>query len=198
MSHDDTLIDVPAGKIAAVVTYLKMRSKAALRPVQHKHLSVRLVSEPSVDWYRDQYRRVGENWLWFSRLCLEPSALETIIRDPLVEVYSLRCHDQDEGLLELDFRAAGVCELAFFGVTAGLIGQGAGRFLMNHAVERAWRRPIRCFWVHTCTFDHPNALNFYLRSGFRPFKRRIEIVDDPRLSGGYPQGAAAHVPIIRP
>jgi hypothetical protein len=47
---------------------------------------------------------------------------------------------------------------------------------MNRAIERAWSRPIRRFWAHTCTLDHPSALGFYKRSGFRPFRRQVEIV----------------------
>ncbi|MCC7273790.1 MAG: GNAT family N-acetyltransferase, partial [Alphaproteobacteria bacterium] len=73
---------------------------------------------------------------------------------------------------------------------------GAGRWLMNRAVEIAWARPIARFWVHTCTLDHPGALAFYVRSGFVPFRRQVEIADDPRLLGQAPRSAAAHVPVI--
>ncbi len=55
------------------------------------------------------------------------------------------------------------------------VGSGAGRWMMNRAIERAWSQPIRRFWVHTCTLDHPAAVAFYIRSGFVPFRRRIEI-----------------------
>jgi GNAT superfamily N-acetyltransferase len=99
-------------------------------------------------------------------------------------------------LLELDFREAGQCELSFFGVTAKLIGGGAGRWLMNRALELAWSRPLQRFWVHTCTYDHPAAVTFYQRSGFRAFRRQIELEDDPRLHGTLPRHVAKHVPII--
>jgi GNAT superfamily N-acetyltransferase len=98
--------------------------------------------------------------------------------------------------LHLDFSTPGQCELSLFGVTAKLIGSGAGRFLMNRALERAWSQAIARVWVHTCTFDHPRALAFYQRSGFRPFRRQIEISDDPRLDGTTPRGAARHIPMI--
>jgi len=198
MTLPDGYADVPAGKIAAVVTHLRMMAPPARRGGGGSgDWSVRLVPEPSAAWYREQYRRVGENWLWFSRLNLDAPALEKIVRDPLVEVYSLLYDGRDEGLLELDFRVEGMCELAFFGIVPSLIGRGAGRFLMDHAIERAWRKPIRCFWVHTCTFDHPGAISFYIRSGFEPFKRQIEIADDPRLTSGYPPEAAPHIPLIQ-
>jgi hypothetical protein len=50
--------------------------------------------------------------------------------------------------------------------------------------------------VHTCTFDHPSAVAFYQRSGFRAFRRQIEVADDPRLDGTASPTAARHVPII--
>ncbi len=108
----------------------------------------------------------------------------------------MRADGIDEGLLELDFRHPGVCELSFFGVTPGLVGIGAGRWLMNRALELVWSRPIRRFWVHTCTHDHPAALAFYMRSGFRPFRRHIHIEDDPRLAGVLPRTAAPQIPLI--
>ena len=84
----------------------------------------------------------------------------------------------------------------YFGVTAKLIGSGAARFMMNRALELAWSRDLSRVWVHTCTFDHPSAIAFYQRSGFRPFKRQIEVADDPRLDGKLPRDAARHVPVI--
>jgi GNAT superfamily N-acetyltransferase len=127
---------------------------------------------------------------------MSDAELAGIIRSPLVDVYALMQDGNDEGLLELDFRTAGHCEIAFFGVTAKLIGSGAGRWLMNRALELAWSRPISRLWVNTCTFDHPAALPFYQKSGFRAFRRQIEIADDPRLDGTAPRDVAKHVPIV--
>jgi hypothetical protein len=52
-------------------------------------------------------------------------------------------------------------------------------------------------WLHTCTFDHPAAVRFYLKSGFKPFKFAIEVTDDPRLRGLLPESAGAHIALIR-
>ena len=158
--------------------------------------TLRRVETPSPYWFRDLYLRVGQEWLWFSRMRMPDAELADIIQSPLVEVYALVHDGRDEGLLELDFRDAGQCELVFFGVTAKLIGSGAGRWLMNRALELSWSRPITRVWVHTCTFDHPMALTFYQRSGFRPFRRQVEIADDPRLDGTAPRDVARHVPVI--
>ncbi|MFL5217644.1 MAG: GNAT family N-acetyltransferase, partial [Microvirga sp.] len=59
-------------------------------------------------------------------------------------------------------------------------------------------RPIARLWVHTCSLDHPRAVAFYLGAGFRPYKRAIEVADDPRLTGDLPRDAEPQVPLIRP
>ena len=192
----DGYSDVPAGKIAAIVTHLEMTERPALPPDPIGAWSLRRVESPALDWYRDLYRRVGEEWLWFSRTQMADAELAAIIQSPLVEVYALVHEGRDEGLLELDFREAGQCEIIFFGVIAKLIGSGAGRWMMNRTLELAWSRPVTRVWVHTCTFDHPAAVAFYQRSGFRAFRRQIEIADDPRLDGTAPRDVARHVPII--
>jgi GNAT superfamily N-acetyltransferase len=192
----DGYSDVPPGKIAAVVTHLEMTERPVLPADPAGVWTLRRVETPDLDWFRDLYRRVGEEWLWFSRMRMPDAELAAIIHSPLVEVYAQVHEGRDEGLLELDFRDAGQCELAFFGVTARLIGSGAGRWLMNRALELSWSRPVTRVWVHTCTFDHPSALAFYQRAGFRPFRRQVEIADDPRLDGTAPRGVAKHVPII--
>jgi GNAT superfamily N-acetyltransferase len=188
--------DVPAGKIAAVVTHLEMTERPMPVADFAGAWTLRKVETPGLDWFRDLDRRVGEQWLWFSRARMADAELAAIIQSPLVEVYALVHEGRDEGLLELDFRAAGQCEIVYFGVTAPLIGSGAGRWLMNRALELAWSRPVSRVWLHTCTFDHPSALAFYQRSGFRSFRRQIEITDDPRLDGTVQRNVAKHVPII--
>jgi GNAT superfamily N-acetyltransferase len=192
----DGYSDVPAGKIAAVVTHLEMSERPALRSDPPRAWSLRRVEMPPLDWFRDLYRRVGEEWLWFSRIKMPDAELAARLHSPQLEVYALVDNGRDEGLLELDFREPGQCEIGMFGVTAKLVGTGAGRWLMNRALELAWSRPINRVWLHTCTFDHPAALAFYQRSGFRAFRRQVEIADDPRLDGTASRNVARHVPVI--
>jgi GNAT superfamily N-acetyltransferase len=188
--------DVPAGKIAAIVTHLEMTARPAPRPDPAGAWSLRRVDSPGLDWFRDLYRRVGEEWLWFSRIRMPDAELAERLHSPGVEVYALVDGESDEGLLELDFRESGQCEIGMFGVTAKLVGRGAGRWLMNRALEIAWSRPVDRVWLHTCSFDHPLALAFYQRSGFRAFRRQVEIADDPRLDGTARRDVARHVPVI--
>lgn len=188
--------DLDPTKVVNIETSLQMFARPPKRavPATPPFRLVRL-QNVGAEEYLDLYRAVGRDWLWFSRLAYSEAALLKVVRDPKVEVYRLE-GDGGVGILELDFRDEGECELAFFGVSPGLVGTGAGRWLMDQAIELAWSRPIRRFWVHTCTLDHQGALAFYMRSGFVPFRRKIEIADDPRLQGKAPRDSAPHFPVI--
>jgi GNAT superfamily N-acetyltransferase len=187
---------IPPGKIATVVTHLEVRARPQLRPERQQAYALRKVPAPDLDWYRDLYRRVGQDWLWFSRLAMDDEALSQLIHDSGVEVHALRHRSHDEGLLEIDLRRFPEVEIAFLGVVPSLLGKGAGRYLMNRAIENIWARGPTRLTVHTCTLDHPHALDLYLRSGFTPYARSIEIADDPRLKGLLPRSAAPQVPIL--
>ncbi|WP_425515162.1 GNAT family N-acetyltransferase [Microvirga terricola] len=188
--------DLPPGKIASIVTYLEMREAPALSPatLPDGWSLQRLTGDR--DRYRALFRRVGEPWLWFSRITISDEELAAILDDPKVEAYALHDGTADVGLLELDFRVAGEAELGFLGLVPGTIGKGAGRFLMNEAITRAFARPIGRFFVHTCNYDHPSALDFYRRSGFVPYKFAIEVDDDPRVTGALPREAAPQIPLF--
>ena len=191
--------DVPRGKVATVVTHLEMRARPETRdvPAPDGWMLTRIQS-PTRDWYRALFAAVGADWLWFSRLRMNDADLDAILTDPGVHVYALQKDGTDGALLELDFRTKGECELAFFGLTSPLIGTGAGRYLMNAAIDAAWSAPIERFHVHTCTLDSPQALGFYQRSGFVPMRQQIEIADDPRITFGFDRSLASHVPIFDP
>ena len=200
MSSSSVFTDVPAGKIAAVVTYLEMSARPDIEaPAASPSGGVlRRVGKPQTDWYRKLYLRIGSDLLWFSALTKSGKELERKINRPGIEIFAYALDGNDEGLLELDFSQPDECELGFFGLTPKTVGTGAGRFMMSHAIEKAWSRDISRFWLHTCTLDHPNALPFYLRSGFTAYKRQVELADDPRLDGTLPGDAAPQVPVIAP
>lgn len=188
---------VPAGKVACVATHLEMHSDPPRRPdPTGKGLRFRHVEQPGLDWYRALFRAVGGDWLWSSRLELNDAELGAVLGDDRVDVYALARDGGEIGLAELDRRQFPDIELAFFGLVAEAIGTGAGRFLMNAALDAAWAHKPARVWVHTCTFDHPGAIAFYVRSGFTVFARTVEIEDDPRLAGILPRDAAPHVPIV--
>jgi GNAT superfamily N-acetyltransferase len=198
-----TLTPVPTGHIATIVTSLEMTSKPPLRPTPHSELQLERWEAPALNKYRALYRRVGEPWLWFSRLIMADTELAAIVHDPKVKIWAVTdLRGIEVGILELDFRESGQCEISFFGLIPELTGKGHGRWLMAMALQLGWAERnakgegVERMWVHTCTLDALGALGFYLKSGFVPFQRQIETFPDPRLSGHLPREAAPQIPVI--
>lgn len=191
------LIRVESGMVATIVTHLEMRERPKPAPIPVAPLRLVSWKTPDLDAYRTLFRRVGEPWLWFSRLVMADADLATILHDPMVEIYAVTDpRGAEVGLLELDFRSMPDCELGFFGLVPQLTGKGLGKWMMAQAKALAWRKGVERFWVHTCTLDSPAALGFYIKSGFVPFNREIETFADPRLAGLLPRDTAPHVPLL--
>lgn len=191
------LIPVDSGDLATIVTTLEMTRRPPLRPLPASPLRLVRWAMPEPEKYRMLFRRVGGPWLWYSRLAMDDAALTAIVHDSGVEVYAVTDRSGIEvGLLELDLRHAGACELSYFGLVPELAGHGHGRWLMAEAMARCWRPGVRRVWVHTCTLDHPAALGFYRKQGFVAVKRTIETFPDPRRLGLLPVEMGAHIPYL--
>ncbi|NJR80254.1 GNAT family N-acetyltransferase [Sphingomonas corticis] len=191
------LIAVPRGELATVVTTLEMRRRPPLRPLPPSPLRLVRWDRPAPDRYRTLFRRVGARWLWFSRLAMDDAALRAIIDDPGIQVFAAVDRAGIEvGMLELDFRRAGACELSYLALVPELAGKGLGRWLMAEALARAWLPGVERVWLHTCTLDHPRALGFYRAQGFEAVARTVETFADPRLAGWLPPDCAPQVPLL--
>ena len=173
-----------------------MRERREIAPPSST-LDLLRLTNASAERYRGLFRLVGSPWLWFSRLTLDDAELEAIVQHPQVELFAVQDgNGGDVGMLELDFREARECELAFVGLIPELSGLGHGKWLLEEAVRRAWREGVTRVHVHTCTLDHPAALSAYRRAGFTPFKRAVERFPDPRLLHILPKDCAPQAPLL--
>lgn len=188
------LIDIPAGHIGAVVTFLEMREPPKPRPLPDSR-GFRMVPWRAADpdKYRTLFARVGGRWLWYSRLAMDDEALMAQLGD-LHAVVDPR--GIEIGMVELDFSAQGECAIRFLGLVPELAGKGLGRWLLAETLARAWRPGVARVRVHTCSLDHPAALPAYLKAGFRAYRRAFETFPDPRLAGLLPEGVAPQLPLI--
>jgi len=189
----DGLIDVPHGHVAAVVTFLEMNERPAPAPIPESPLRMERWDAVDPERYRALFRRVGGRWLWFSRLAMSDADL--LARAG--EVHEALDRDgHSVGMVELDFRSAGICRILFLGLVPELAGQGHGRWLFAETMARAWAPGIEQVSVHTCSLDHPAALPSYLRAGFVARGRAFESFPDPRLTGLLPRDAAPQLPLV--
>lgn len=204
----DGYTDLPAGYLAAVTTYLDMTARPTPRPRSPRpdlaFVRLDVARDPAaIATYRALYDSIGRDLLWFSRAGLSDAALAALLSAEGVEVWIGRRDGHPIGLVEFDHRDTNgrpgdETEIVYFGLVPDAIGAGIGRWLMENALDRAFSRPIHRLWLHTCHYDHPAALDFYRRSGFRAYKTAIELARDPRLSGRLPRDAAPQIPLIAP
>ncbi|MDP5084834.1 MAG: GNAT family N-acetyltransferase [Yoonia sp.] len=187
---------VPKGHLAAVVTHLEMTAPAMTAPKPFPQDVTATCETPDIASYRALFRAVGDPWLWTSRHLVPDDALSAILTDRAVEIWIIRQGDAMIGFVELDFRTAGECALAYFGLIPAATGQGLGGPMMALAQRQAFSREISRFHVHTCSLDAPGALAFYQRTGFVPYKAEVDIFPDPRLRGVIHPTQAKHVPCL--
>ncbi len=188
---------VEPGELATIVTRLEMTVRPRPAPLPASPFRLVRWHAPAPGRYRALFRRVGARWLWYSRLVIDDSALSLLIGDPLIEVYAAIDRAGIEvGMVELDFRAPGDAQIAYFALIPELAGQKIGRWLMAETLARAWRSGIDRVWLNTCSLDHPSAMNFYLACGFKAVARVIETFPDPRAIGILPSDAAPQIPLL--
>ncbi len=190
---------LPPGKLANVAHRLEMHS---LPERDLLAFPDDLILDPAAKGnliaYRDLFRAVGQDLLWFSRLLMsDDKLLETLSNDG-TESFALKRGDKIIGILELSYRDMPDCELSFFGLVPSEVGAGTGRALIDEAIRRAFQKPINRLWLSTCTLDHPKALGFYRKAGFTPYARFVEVHDDPRIQGKLPLHAAPQIPLMLP
>jgi GNAT superfamily N-acetyltransferase len=93
-----------------------------------------------------------------------------------VWLWVLTVGDIVAGYYELRREEDSSVEIVYFGLLPEFTGRGLGGYLLTDAVERAWASGARRVWLHTCSFDHPFAIQNYLDRGFTVFKTEEYVV----------------------
>jgi len=83
------------------------------------------------------------------------------------------------GYFELESQTGGDVEIAHFGLLPSFVGRGFGPELLSAAIDRAWQLGPQRVWVHTCSLDHPRALETYRSRGFEIYKSEEGVEDLP-------------------
>ena len=153
-------------------TYLRMARAdqlRAARPLPNAH-AVRLVPCTAAR-YRELYAAVGDDWQWHDRDAWSDERLAEHLADPSVSVYLFTVAGESAGYFELQRHDDGDVEIVYFGLFPSQIGKGYGGAMLTAATAAAWRLGATSVWLHTCTLDHPHAIENYRARGFEEFKR---------------------------
>lgn len=175
-------------ELRSTVTFLQMFGlpQRALRQPPRPNLSVLQIRPVTAGFYRPIYNDVGAPWRWAMRRRMTDVDLEALLNHPAIELHVLYAGAWPVGFAELDGRVEGEVEIRYFGIRPSCIGQGLGPYLLDFVIRTVWTRPLKRFWLHTCTHDHPAALAMYERAGFQRYHQAEETQIDPFLDGTIP------------
>jgi ribosomal protein S18 acetylase RimI-like enzyme len=152
-------------------TYLRMTSPDGLRPARAlPNARVELIDPCSPARYRELYNAVGRSWNWRDRNRWDDERLAAHLDQPGVSVYLFTIDGEEAGYFELQQHDDGDVELMYFGLFPERIGHGAGGAMLTLATNEAWRLGATSVWLHTCTLDHPHAIDNYRARGFQEYK----------------------------
>lgn len=152
--------------------YLEMTSPAALRAKEDAQgLQLRECEIKQFQFNRFLYELVGEAWSWTDRLSWSDEQWRSWVEDDNLRMWVAYYKGSPAGYFELQRQGGGVVEIAYFGLAAGFIGRGFGGYLLSRAIESAWAwQGTTRVWVHTCSLDHPGALQNYEARGMEVYK----------------------------
>lgn len=139
-----------------------------------------IVSECLVKQYQFNkflYRLIGEKWLWTDKLSWSDPEWKNYVENANLRTYVAYSSGSIAGYFEL-LREDNDVEIIYFGLAEEFIGKGHGGYLLTEALKAAWNwENVKRVWVHTCTLDHPGALQNYLARGMEIYI--TETADQP-------------------
>ncbi len=160
-------------KTTETVTYVAMTTPEQLVAGKSpsRAAELRIQQPPSPELNEWLYKAVGGDWRWVDRLCWGTKEWSDYVLRPDVETWTLWVEETIVGYVEFSVHDDSGVEIAQFGLLPAFIGQGLGGYMLTLAVEEAWKKEPSRVWLHTSSFDHPNALENYQARGFRIFKK---------------------------
>jgi GNAT superfamily N-acetyltransferase len=161
-----------ASPVTATRTYLEMSNPGAFRPARMPDIDARVSRRDPCEpaFWRSLYATVGAAYRWLDRLPWTDDEISAYLDDPAVSLWVMTVGEDVAGYFELRREPDDSVEIVYFGLMPTFTGQGLGGYLLTDAVRRAWAIGARRVWLHTCTFDHPHAIQNYLARGFAVFK----------------------------
>ena len=156
-----------------ITWYLEMTHRAEFRPafIRLTNGVIERWQPTTPDEYRTLYCAVGGQYAWRDRLLMADDALMAALA--AAELYRLKVNEEPAGYVELLPVGAAV-SIEYFGLVPRFHGRGLGKHLLSFGIDRAWQMGAERIIVHTCSLDAPQALDNYLKRGFRVVRETRE------------------------
>ena len=156
--------------------YLELKSlkdfKEVKKPSEDHY--VELVDPKDFQLNKFFYKNIGKNCRWVDRLVWTELDWTKYISDKRLFTYILKNKDEVAGYFELLFdKETKEAEIVYFGILEEYFGRKLGGYLLSEAIKFSFNLGCIRVWVHTCSFDHKNALFNYQSRGMKIFKTEI-------------------------
>ena len=153
--------------------YLEISSVESLKEVSSPNLNLQLekIVKPNIEINKFFYKNVGKNHNWVDRLSWDNLKWISYLENNNVHTYILKSQKDFIGYFEaIQEQSTNSCEIAYFGILNEYIGKKFGGYFLSEAIKICFEIKSKRVWVHTCTLDHRNALQNYLKRGMKIFK----------------------------
>lgn len=158
--------------------YLEMKSASLLKAKKpSKELQIFETEIKQFQFNRFLYHLVGEAWKWTDKYAWSDEQWIAYAENDNLRTWVAYDKGSPAGYYELQQQDGGDVEIAYFGLGPKFIGRGFGGYLLSRAIKSAWEwEGTGRVWVHTCTLDHPSALQNYKARGMEVY--RVETSTD--------------------
>ena len=153
--------------------YLEIKNIKELKKVnlENNELKVKLLKKIDFNLNKFFYKQIGQNHRWTDRLSWNDNMWVNYVSDQSVNTFVLMHNKNLAGYFERIYnKQSNEFEIAYFGILHEYRNKKFGAYLLSKAIELSFKDDAKRVWVHTCTFDHKNAIKNYLSRGMKIFK----------------------------
>ena len=153
--------------------YLEIKNIEELKKfnLENNELKVKLIKKIDFNLNKFFYKQIGQNHRWTDRLSWNDNMWVNYVSDQSVNTFVLMHNKNLAGYFERIYnKQSNEFEIAYFGILYEYRNKKFGAYLLSKAIELSFKDGAKRVWVHTCTFDHKNAIKNYLSRGMKIFK----------------------------
>ena len=153
--------------------YLEIKNIDELKKVnlENNEIEVKLIKTIDFNLNKFFYKQIGKNHRWTDRLSWNDNMWVNYVSDKSVNTFVLMYNKNLAGYFERIYnKQSNEFEIAYFGILHEYRNKKFGAYLLSKAIELSFKDGAKRVWVHTCTFDHKNAIKNYLARGMKIFK----------------------------
>ena len=153
--------------------YLEIKNIEELKKfnLENNELKVKLIKKIDFNLNKFFYKQIGKKHRWTDRLSWNDNMWVNYVSDKSVNTFVLMYNKNLAGYFERIYnKQSNEFEIAYFGILYEYRNKKFGAYLLSKAIELSFKDGAKRVWVHTCTFDHKNAIKNYLSRGMKIFK----------------------------